>query len=103
MQARNHFKLPQEAEERVRREQIAYLFRFPGRLLGNVVNAGLVVGVMWGDLSATLLLIWIGLVLAVTLARIRLSRAFRRADPGPADIERWAQRFMIRSCVTAAL
>jgi len=47
-------RLLPEAEQRVRREQIAYLYRFPHRTFGDIINGALIVVGMWGEVSPSI-------------------------------------------------
>lgn len=96
-------KLSSESEQRVHAEQVSVLYRFPSRLLGNVVNSGLVVVVTWGQVPGAFLLIWFGLFVSAVAVRFWLSRAFaqRRRDPG--DLETWARWFFLGALAMGAL
>ncbi|MGD9537310.1 MAG: ATP-binding protein [Alphaproteobacteria bacterium] len=95
--------LPPDAEQRVQCELAAYLFRLPYRVFGSVLTAALVVGAMWGEVAAAILVPWLGLVCASALARYGLAFAYKRANPTPDEVGRWTRLSMIGSCITAAL
>jgi diguanylate cyclase (GGDEF)-like protein/PAS domain S-box-containing protein len=59
----------------------------------NLVNATLVTAVLWTLFPPWLSVLWLALVYAVTLGRVLLRRAYRRAAPGPGQAPLWARRW----------
>lgn len=96
-------KLGSESEQRVRAEQVAVLCRFPARLLGNIVNSGLVVGVTWGEVPVALLLPWFGLFVLVVAGRFWTSRAFQRRQRDPGELEVWTRWFFLGALTMGAV
>ncbi|MBE0622625.1 MAG: hybrid sensor histidine kinase/response regulator, partial [Burkholderiales bacterium] len=76
-------------------EQIATIYRLLSPTLGiSVVGSTLVVFVLWFSAPHVLLLGWYLVHLGVTLHGYLLTRAYRRAAPGPEDAPFWARRFL---------
>ena len=67
-----------------------------------LANAGLLVLVLWDAFPAALLLGWFGVLVAVTLARVGLQRAYaRHAEQKPS--RRWESLFTLGAVVAGAL
>ncbi len=60
-----------------------------------LVNAGLVVALLWSVTSHTLALAWFGLMALITLGRYLLVRAYQHAMDTVEGVERWRARFVI--------
>jgi signal transduction histidine kinase len=96
-------ELDAEAWRRVRVEQFEPLFQYPSRNFGHVINAGLISAILWGEISNTIILVWLGATVVVSLARIALSMAYKRRRPAPAEIDRWIRWFFIGMVFSASL
>jgi len=68
-----------------------------------VLGAGLLAGVMWDQVSPSLVGAWIALILANQGWRGALARAWRRARPGMAATARWGRYWSIGSTLAGAL
>ena len=80
----------------IRADQIRLLFQqLPAALIATTVVGGLVVYVLWGHVSAVLLLGWLLALAAVSLGRIALMRAYFRASPLITAAAPWGRRFLI--------
>ncbi|HKI64426.1 MAG TPA: PAS domain S-box protein [Burkholderiales bacterium] len=66
-----------------------------------LVNAAILVAVLWGARDETALLGWYAAVLAVTLVRVALHRSFARADAEGAA-RGWEHRFALGALATGA-
>lgn len=87
---------------RVREEQVALLYSFPQRVIGNAINAAIVAAVIWARVDTILLISWLGLHVIAAAARVAIGLAYRRRASG-SDVERWALYFLIGSAATGAL
>jgi diguanylate cyclase (GGDEF)-like protein/PAS domain S-box-containing protein len=80
-------------EERLAGERIAALYRVAqSAYFATLANALLLVLVLWGAFPAAQLLGWFALIVAVTLGRAALRRAYARRD-GARDPRLWERRF----------
>ncbi len=84
------------AAEQIYAEQVRYLYRL-SRLayIGTLITAGIIAVALWDIASRELLTGWLVGVLAVTLARLMLYRAFINAAPDVASIRAWGHYFVI--------
>ena len=69
--------------------------RTPVALALTVVNAGILVFVLRDAAPAPLRYTWLALIVAATMARVMLWRAYRRAEPEPARAPLWGTRFVV--------
>ena len=84
------------AAEQIYAEQVRYLYRLSRpAYFGTLINAGIIALALWDIVSRELLMGWLGVVLAVTLARYLLYRAFLKAAPEASGIRAWARHFVI--------
>ncbi len=67
-----------------------------------LANAAILVAVLWGAMDDALLLWWFAALLAVTLVRLALHRAFGRARAG-APARAWELRFALGALATGAI
>lgn len=67
-----------------------------------LANAAILVAVLWGATAGAVLPAWYAAVLAVTLARLALQRAFAR-DGGQGDARNWESRFALGALVSGAI
>lgn len=92
------------ANVEVRAEQIRTLYRHGLAVLTtNLVNSWIVSGVLWSAASHELLLIWCGLMAAMTVVRFALHRRYFRANPTPEQALVWGHRFVIGSACAGVL
>jgi len=90
--------------EAVKSEQIRTLYRQGVPVLfANLIIGSLVCASLWSITPRNLLLTWISLVAALTLARIELSRRYWRRRPLPADAGPWGRAFVVGSGGAGAL
>ena len=90
-----------EAEERIRDEAIGHMYRSLPSILANLVVMPLVVGyVMWGSVNQALLLAWVGMTLAIIVARYGLAQAYSKRWPQAGDGLRWANYFTATSLLS---
>ncbi|MGE5539131.1 MAG: ATP-binding protein [Gemmatimonas sp.] len=78
-------------------------FRFPARVWGNLVNAGLVAVIVREDVSPALLLGWFGLMAVVTTARFLVCMAFQSRRRGLDDAHVWVNLFAVGCAMSGAL
>ena len=64
-----------------------------------VLNAGVAVLVLWGQVPAGPLLAWAATLWLVAAARLALGAAYRRAGPPPDQAGRWARRYAVGAAV----
>ena len=84
----------------VRAEQVRTLYRQSVPvLLANVLNASILVWLLWADISHALLLPWLFAMTLMALIRLELRRRYWRGESArePAEQERWGTRFTIGS------
>lgn len=87
----------------VRSEQVRLLYHNAGAaLLVNLVNAALLILAMT-ELLGTRLLYWLTALVAVTLARGLLVRAYRNSPGARTEPEPWARRFVAGSALAGVL
>ena len=67
-----------------------------------LANAAILVAVLWGATAGAALTAWYAAVLAVTLARLALHRAFARAG-GRGDARSWENRFALGALASGAI
>jgi PAS domain-containing protein len=82
-------------DEHLLREQVRLLYDHA--LLSQLVavlNAGILVYILWPVVGRTGLLAWLGCMLALCVLRLHQSRAFARAMPAPQQVRRWRDRFL---------
>ena len=84
----------------VRAEQVRTLYRQSVPvLLANVINASILVWLLWSDISQALLVPWLAAMTLMALARFELRRRYWRGEPARAlaEQETWGTRFTIGS------
>lgn len=90
-------------EERLVAARVAALFSVARpAYYASIALAGLLLLVLWEALPAPVLVIWFGLLVAVTLVRVGLHRAYLRVQPAP-DARRWEARFALGAFAAGAL
>lgn len=87
---------PDSTEAEIYAEQVRHLYRLSrwSASFGTLISAGIIVFALWNIVSGVLLLGWFGAVLAVTLARYLLYRAFIRVAPLASEVHAWARHFV---------
>lgn len=87
---------PPAGDARVLADQVRHLYRLSRSAYpGTLVNASIVTFTLWGNVDNRVLLAWYCAVIAITLARFMLYRAYAAASvPGPAAAK-WADRFLV--------
>jgi PAS domain S-box-containing protein len=75
------------------------LFSTSWTLTVNVVNASIVVAILWGSLPAAMLLGWLAMMTALVVARFMLAQSHARA-PSARPAEAWARLHAIGSGAT---
>ena len=90
--------------EAVKSEQIRTLYRqgVPV-MLANLIIGGLVSASLWTIAPQRLILIWIALVAALTLARVELRRRFWRRRPVAAASAPWGWAFVVGSALAGVV
>jgi len=89
--------------ERLAAARVAALFNVARpAYYASIALAGLLLLVLWEALPAAVLSAWFGSLVAVTLVRVGLHRAYLRAGPD-ADAGRWEARFVIGALAAGAL
>jgi signal transduction histidine kinase/CheY-like chemotaxis protein len=90
-----------ETEARIRDEAIGQLYGTLPSILGNLVVMPLVLGVvMWESVGRGLLLAWIGVALAIIVARYGLAHAYAKRQSKIGDGLRWAHYFTATSLIS---
>ena len=90
-------------EERLAAARVAALFNVAKpAYYASVALAGLLLLVLWEALPQAVLLAWFGLVVAVTLVRVGLHRAYLRSGPRT-EARRWEVRFALGALAAGAL
>lgn len=83
-------------DEYMHDEQVAQLYRLaPVGLVATVINGSIVALILWGVVPAARILLWLGALLAVTLARFVLLRKSRRHAVTPDRAPQWGRSFVI--------
>ncbi len=93
-----------EHGERLHAARVAVLFDVakPAHF-ATLANTAILTAVLWGPLTARVLLGWFTAVVAVTLARIGLQRGFASAAAAAGDPHRWEMRFTLGALAAGAL
>lgn len=93
----NNRKLPTNLiRDRVTVDRVGLLLRTtPLATLVSLLNAALVVYVLWGDLPQSALLAWFAALALAFALRSSLMVAFDRTRPSPAGIGRWERRIVV--------
>jgi PAS domain S-box-containing protein len=77
-------------------EQVKLLFAaLPMGMLAGLVNAAILVFVIWGVIDGSVLIAWYAILSLVTLVRFGLVYAYRRARPSPGQAAYWARLFTL--------
>ena len=85
-----------ELAARVRAEQIKQLYSgFSLAAIATIINAGLLVVVLWAVILHTALLTWAGIVLCITLARAVLVYRYKTLSPGHEQNDFWLRAFFV--------
>lgn len=80
----------------IRAEQVRLVFhQAPVAQVLSLIAAAVIVYALWDVGNRTRLIIWFGVVMAVTVARLALSAEFRRRNPGPDRMQWWEQAFIL--------
>ncbi len=88
-------------EELLKSEQVKLLYAaMPMALLATLVNAMILVAVLWDVTEQLSLSIWFASIVSVMLARFALTMAYNRAKPAPSQTKSWEQYFTIASIAT---
>ncbi|MDX8395821.1 MAG: ATP-binding protein [Mariprofundaceae bacterium] len=91
-------------KESLKSEQVKLLYAaMPIALLATLVNAIILVAVMWEVTDHYLATIWLSCMISVTLARFVLTLVYDKANPEPAQARHWELYFSIGSVVTGIL
>ncbi|MCA3219051.1 MAG: response regulator [Burkholderiales bacterium] len=95
---------PRDSDLRVRAEQVRTQYAsMPTSFLGSVFSATLYVVAAHDVLDGWRWMLWWGLMLAQAAARGLLWRAFRRAQPGPAQMRPWGRRAIAGSAASGCI
>jgi len=82
--------------QEIRASQIKLLYQqLPSALIATVVNATILVLILWGEVSRPLLIGWLLAIGALVLGRYGLLSAYVQANPTSADSPRWARYFLL--------
>ena len=91
-------------------EERLYAFRvrtafasFAPVVIGNVINAAIIVAVMYGHVAHSVVFTWIGALIATVVLRAVLSVRFRARSDSDADIGRWARLYGAGTVATGIL
>ncbi len=85
-------------EQQVLAEQVALIFRgIPTTVIGNIVSGAMFVGLLWLTHDITEILIWYGVLLAVTAARGISGYRYHRLENrfSPKNSRRWGNIYLI--------
>ena len=74
----------------------------PKVLVANVINAGVIVAVLWGRVDSILLWAFLGAMVAMVAIRWVLGRGFS-ATAAPSAMVTWARRFVIGSAISGII
>lgn len=89
---------------RARVDQVATIYASWTRTTASMLLGAVLLGVaMWGVVRPGVLAAWFALVVVNQLCRWRLTRAWRRARPGPGATTRWGHYWAIGSSASGAL
>jgi diguanylate cyclase (GGDEF)-like protein/PAS domain S-box-containing protein len=87
---------PEDNAGQIYAEQVRHLYRLsPGGYLGTLINASILTFALWNVVENAWLAAWFTTVLAITLARYLLYRAYARAASVEASAQSWANRFFV--------
>src|SRR5262245_35245 len=81
--------------QEIQAAQVKLLFdQLPSALLATVVNAAILIAVLWREVSRPLLVGWLLVILLHALARYGHGRAYRRSTSWNAESLRWARQYL---------
>ena len=84
-----------EFDQEIQAAQVKLLFeQLPAALLATVVNAAILIAVLWREVSQPLLVGWLLVILLHALARYGHGRAYRRSTSWSAESLRWARQYL---------
>lgn len=90
--------------EQIRAEQIRLLFeQLPAALVATTIVGGLVAYVLWGHVPQLWLATWLLGLAVTTLVRVRLLRAYFRAQPPASEAGLWGRRFLAGVAVSGVI
>ena len=93
-----------EREALFRAEQIrAQYGNTPSAFIGSAIVASLVAAILYEKLPRTTVLPWLGVAYVWSVVRWLLWVAYRRAQPGAADMPRWGRRLAIAAFLSGLL
>src|SRR5215470_1069819 len=84
-----------EHKQEIQAAQVKLLFeQLPAALFATVINAAILIAVLWREVSQPLLVGWLLVVLLHALARYVHSRAYIRSTSSSAESLRWARQYL---------
>jgi len=84
-------------------EQVTQIYgSFYSSFVATIINAPILVIVMWPAIDHSILLTWLSLILLLTLMRSYLSYQYNKASPPPEKAHLWYRRFLVGN-ITAAI
>ena len=90
--------------QQVRAEQLRLLFeQLPSALVGTTFVGGLVIYVLWSHVPRLWLALWLLGLGITTVARVRLHRAYFKANPPASAIAPWVRRFLIGAVISGVI
>lgn len=88
----------------IRAEQIRIVYNnMPSVLLSNSLVPLLLLYALWDEVSRTMMLMWVGLMLGLGILRFSLLVTFRYAAPSPTLIDRWGVYLILSTFVSGCL
>ena len=81
--------------QEIQAAQVKLLFeQLPSALFATVVNAAILIAVLWNEVSQTLLVGWLLVILLHVLVRYGHRRAYLRSTSSGAESLRWARQYL---------
>ena len=82
--------------QQIEAEKVNLLYtQAPIGFVVTVLNAGVVVFILWGSVARSLLIAWLVLIVTITLSRFALVQRYRRAAATAAQVRSWRTLFIL--------
>ena len=85
--------------QQIEAEKVKLLYtQAPIGFVVTVLNAGVVVFILWGSVASSLLIAWLVLIVTITLLRFALVQRYRRAAATADQVRSWRTLFILGWC-----
>ncbi|MFQ5582667.1 MAG: hypothetical protein ACE5F3_08605, partial [Mariprofundaceae bacterium] len=89
-----------DIQARLFAEQVSYLYQqLPAGLYGSLAVVAVLDFVLWDEISHPVLMIWTGIYVLVTAARLMLQARYTRISVAQEDTHHWCMSFIVGACI----